>query len=343
MARKKQSAGKVTLRDIAERAGVSPMTVSLSLRNDPSIPSKTRERIRALAETMGYRKDPVVSELMTQLRAKHRSKGAAIAFVTDFDQPFGALGAQHDIASLEGARQRAEAEGFALEEFQINARLSAARLEEILWNRAIRGILVGPLRQPDTRLDLALENAAAVAIGHTLRAPAVHRETNDHMQSMLLAVRRLREKGHRKISALLSGDADGRVSNRWRAGFLLARETLDIDPDSSYREPGGFADMRSFGKWLREHRPDAIVTNRLDCIPAPARQPWTASADDASPTIALLHLISARHAGFCGIDQRWSKLGSAAVGALTRQIYNHEYGVPEDPYLIQIGGRWVDG
>lgn len=340
---KKNRTSKVTLRDIAARAGVSAMTVSLALRNHPSIPQTTHKQIQALAEAMGYRKDPVVSELMSQLRMKARSNNAVIAFVTDFEQPFGTLGAQHDIASLEGARQRAENEGFAIEEFQINARMSADRLENVLWNRGVRGILVGPLRQPNTRLELKLDRFAAVAIGHTLSAPSIHRVSNNQMQSMLLAMRRLSEQGHKRISVILSGGAEGRVRARWRAGFLLARETLDIDPDSSYQEPGGFADMRSFRKWLRQHRPDAILTNQLDCIPAAARPPRTGSADNASPVIAFLHLLKDQHAGVRGIDQQWFKLGSIAVGALTRQMYNHEYGVPEDPYLIQIDGKWVDG
>ena len=50
MAAPKPPANPPTLREIARRAGVSHTTVSLSLRNHPSIPEKTRERLRRLAE-----------------------------------------------------------------------------------------------------------------------------------------------------------------------------------------------------------------------------------------------------------------------------------------------------
>ena len=43
-----------TLVDIASAAGVSKATVSLVLRNHPSIPDRTRERILEIAKDLGY-------------------------------------------------------------------------------------------------------------------------------------------------------------------------------------------------------------------------------------------------------------------------------------------------
>ena len=57
------------MQQIANVAGVSKSAVSLALRNDPRIPESTRFRIQKIAEKMGYRRNPVVDSLMTQLRA----------------------------------------------------------------------------------------------------------------------------------------------------------------------------------------------------------------------------------------------------------------------------------
>ena len=47
---------KVTLKQIAERTGVSINTVSMVLRGMSGISAPTRERVRRAAEEMGYRR-----------------------------------------------------------------------------------------------------------------------------------------------------------------------------------------------------------------------------------------------------------------------------------------------
>ena len=57
------------MQQIADAVGFSKSAVSLALRNDPRLPVATRQRIQSIAEKMGYRRNPVVDSLMTQLRA----------------------------------------------------------------------------------------------------------------------------------------------------------------------------------------------------------------------------------------------------------------------------------
>src|ERR1041385_7919624 len=44
----------VRLKDIAERAGVSVMTVSKALRDEPDVAATTKTRIKLLAQQLGY-------------------------------------------------------------------------------------------------------------------------------------------------------------------------------------------------------------------------------------------------------------------------------------------------
>ncbi len=54
---------KVTVRDIAQQAGVHYATVSRALSGHPSIPDHTKERIRTIAKQLGYVPDPMLSAL----------------------------------------------------------------------------------------------------------------------------------------------------------------------------------------------------------------------------------------------------------------------------------------
>lgn len=56
----------VRLKDIAERAGVSVMTVSKVLRDAPDISSATKTRVRLLAAEMGYVPDSMAQSLRTR-------------------------------------------------------------------------------------------------------------------------------------------------------------------------------------------------------------------------------------------------------------------------------------
>lgn len=59
---------KATIRDVAERAGVSISTVHQALNNKPGVGAATRERIRAAAEELGYQPNPLASSLKRKPR-----------------------------------------------------------------------------------------------------------------------------------------------------------------------------------------------------------------------------------------------------------------------------------
>ena len=97
-----------TLREIARHAGVSHTTVSLSLRNHPSIPEPTRERLRRLADELGYRSNVLVSALMSQVRLKqHKSGPEVVGFLTGGRTANDWRNHSASVGFYEGARQRA--------------------------------------------------------------------------------------------------------------------------------------------------------------------------------------------------------------------------------------------
>jgi LacI family transcriptional regulator len=71
-----------TLVDIAKASGVSKATVSLVLRNSPSIPARTRERVLEAAKCLGY----VYNRSAASLRSA-RTRMIAMA-VNDLSNPY---------------------------------------------------------------------------------------------------------------------------------------------------------------------------------------------------------------------------------------------------------------
>src|SRR6266550_6574535 len=55
-----------TIRDVAERAGVSIATVSRVLNDRADVSVETRERVREVARSVGYTADPAARALATQ-------------------------------------------------------------------------------------------------------------------------------------------------------------------------------------------------------------------------------------------------------------------------------------
>lgn len=64
---------------MALAAGVSLATASLALRNNPLIVASTREKVRRSAERLGYRVNPLVSELMGSLRQRRKRQEVTMA------------------------------------------------------------------------------------------------------------------------------------------------------------------------------------------------------------------------------------------------------------------------
>jgi len=69
-ARRSRATGRVTLADVAEAAGVSPITVSRALRGERAVAAELVERVRAAAAVLGYVPDPAARALASS-RSSH--------------------------------------------------------------------------------------------------------------------------------------------------------------------------------------------------------------------------------------------------------------------------------
>lgn len=330
---------RVTIRDIAKEAGVHFTTVGLALRGSSQLPESTRERIKAIAESMGYRPDPMLSALNVYRRSKRPPRyQATLAWINNWPRPE-ALHANTGFREyFTGAKQRAEQMGYVLEEFWACAPgMTPGRLAGILRARNIEGVLLAPQPHPLSQPPLDCANFAVVSFGYSLKPAIFNVVTNHHFHSMNLVLKKLMDLGYRRIGFFGEEDWDEKVENSWLGGLALARwrnPRLEDVPPLLERETM----ERDLAHWLKEYRPDVVISYS-------AAVNWLRKLGKRVPEdmgFASLSLGS-QEKDLSGLNQNDSRIGQVAVDSVISMLHSGERGIPAVATRILVESDWVEG
>lgn len=212
-----------TLRDVAARAGVSPMTASRVLRDDPRVTEQTRERVLAAVDALGYRRN----ELARNLRLG-RTSGLVGLVVTNLANPFYsqlALGVEA-IASERGLKVML---GNTAEDVQ-----RERRLVEEFASRRVDGLIVVPAGADHSHLTPARLGRLPVVLG--ARPPsniAADCVLVDDFGGAREGTARLIAHGARRIGFLGLPLSAWTGSERFR-GFSVALDEAGLTLDERY-------------------------------------------------------------------------------------------------------------
>jgi hypothetical protein len=127
-------------------------------------------------------------------------------------------------------------------------------------------------------------------------------------------------------------------------GFVWANKLLGIEPpipplDSETKTPElAAATKRNLQAWLREHRPEVILTARNE-TPGFLRELGYEIPRDVALASTSTYDITTD----AGIDQCPKVIGQIAAEMLIKQISVNERGEPDDPCRILVESRWQDG
>ena len=329
-----------TMQQIADVVGCSRMAVSLALRNSPKISAATIARIRKAADELGYRPNPMVSALMTQLRQGRTVKRpTTIAYVTAYPTEDGWRQPGLFTEFHTGAKKRAEALGYKIEEYWLRRPgLSEKRFCDVLFVRNVLGLIIAPLPSGGGTLSLEWPRFAAAAIGYSVTSPTIHRASNDQYSTIRLAVAELTRLGYRRIGLALTMDGDERVKNNWSAGMLVEQSLIPVDR----RVPLLLADgpfEAAFSAWFSDCRPDVVLTQEWQC-----RQILKQSGVRVPEDVGLANLgVTAGEADWAGMNQNAELVGAAALDLVDSQLRRNEFGIPAQQKTLVIPGHWVAG
>jgi LacI family transcriptional regulator len=213
----------VTIRHVAQAAGVSLSSVSRALNGGKNVSARVAQDVAAAANRLGYQPDLLARSLRT------RSSGMVGCLVSDVSNPLNA-------SIVRAAEARLGEAGYLLvvaSTANDPAREQAATEE--FRRRRLDGILVAPGSDANRKTwrDLGTAGTPIVVLDRDpldedddTRWPAV---LVDHRAGARAATRYLIGLGHRRI-ALLTADARMRPSRERIAGFHEAFAEADLDP-----------------------------------------------------------------------------------------------------------------
>lgn len=328
---------------IAARCGVNSSTVSRALNNHRSIPEATRKRIIGIAESMGWRPNPLASAYMAHLRATHPpSFKASLGIVVDYPMPRGIEDLPGHVRRIfAGAEARAAEYGYRVHAFSLEQEeMTPAKLDRTLFNRNIPGFIVTGLRQPGRMLKgLNWNRYATVATGFSMTKPQVHRVVTDVMHGFSLVIEQAFAMGYRRIGVAVSEEYDRRTNHGVMFPVSYMREHLARGQSLEsivFRQ----SDERAIplvARWLEEHKPELVIGNFVwEAIESLG---WRVPQDIAFATFDR----STEYANHAGLDQRHEVIGRVAADVLITEITHNRRGVPVDPVQHAIKGQWVDG
>jgi LacI family transcriptional regulator len=329
--------GAATMSDVAVRAGCARSTVSMALRNDPRIPLETRSRVQQAAAALEYRTNPLVAALMTTRRMQRVPVDhAVLALVTTHSRSDPARSYPGYLSFVEGARARAAELGYRLEEFPLRQNgMTPRRLVEILRARNIHGALIAPLPRDEKHVDLDCRGLAVVGLGTSVVSPVVERVSNDHFQSMMLAMAMCRRSGYARVGFVVSRLTSERLDDRWLSGYLLASSRYPVEQRLEPLLCETPEDISgALAGWCERERPEVVVFGNFD--PAkPFRLP---------PGVGVVVLdVPAIDGDWTGIFQDDLRVGAIGVEHVVSRIQRGAFGEDDKARLHLLAGQWVRG
>lgn len=335
----------MSLRAIAEQAGVSPATVSLALRGSQKIPKATRARIAQIAERIGYKPNAKVTELMSHVRLSRPGNLTACLGVLSFyehPRPWETMPALRRI--YESMARRAEDLGYRLEPIWLRAPgLTTRRVCGILDARGIEGLIC--LGSPDLQeiFPPELDHYAVVAQGVSVAA-SVHRVMTHAAGDMWSALDAVYALGYRRPGLAIG--AEETVPNRdaYVSAYLgwCFKKGIGAAPVPLLKLTG--PDLGGATRWLENNTPDVIIAVQdtpgivefgLQLQRAGVRWPGDVGIAAICPIL--------EGSGFSGLQENHPLIGTWTIELLVDRILHHELGLPVHPRLEMVSSQWFKG
>lgn len=333
---------KVSLQQIADRAGCSKATVSLALNGHPRISAASRKRIQDLAREMGYRPNTQLSKLMSTMKQGPAKDQGTLGFIRS--------GPTRDWIPTEQSLfdslcDSADMRGYRVEPFWLTDPASSPeRVNRTMWNRGIEGLII-PMIHPqlyhlgERTLPVAWEKFSVVEISDCLLTPSLSGVRHNHFGGMLRALAELEAAGYRRIGLSIWQDVDLRTHHRWSAAYLLWKHIRGLTDELPLYLPEHYETKR-FLKWVKDNRLDVVISPGLEVYQLLR---MSGAAFPSEVGYATLDQWGEGSETVTGMNQDLPGQAKIAIDMLIGMIHRGDKGVPSNPIKALTPGVWCQG
>jgi len=328
--------------DVAELAGVAISTVSRALANPGRVNDKTREKITAAAEKLGYTPNAMARNLRV-------GKSNVIMIILPGSLHYGA--SQIIPQVLQSINQALIQNGYNLMIANLDRDETSERhVLNLAFGGSVRGAIILSSKLPEVGgRSLAEAGLPIVSLLLDMSEASVPSVVTNDRGAVTVAARTLIAHGHRRFF-YIAGPGDNYHDIERFGGLVDALHETGLDPTSIVRSGGVFSYQHGFeaGKQAVEDftrlvvKPTAVISASDDMaisfISGVQAMGWRIPEDlsvvsfDGSPVCEYCH------PPLSTIEQPVEEMGKAAVAALLDRIDNTE---SEAPMRLVIPSRLI--
>lgn len=328
----------LNIRELARLAGVSPGAASLALRGRPGVSEETRKRVASLAAKHGYRPNPMVTALMTQVGARQRRRvDSIIGLLTTLNVTRYPMHSTPRLF-LNGINQAAGRAGYVVEPFTHGHFDEQVPLARMLNTRRIRGVILHEMQDEFVALTLDRSQFAFVAVGVPIVGLPVDFVCNDHRHSVSLALQNLRRLGYRRPGLALDGKRPEHAESGMLAAMLLAQFRDDAGDCITPLVTAEWSPQVLL-EWYHHEKPDVILSSDHLALD------WLRDGGVRVPReVGFAHMdVDPSWKGIAGVDQCNEEVGAATMDLLISLLNGNRFGLPKHPRTVKLQGSWVAG
>lgn len=312
-----------TLKDIAAAAQVSEATVSYVLNGNGRVSDKTAAKVHLIADQLGYKMNPLVSQLMKGVRTAGKVELRAIFGFLHFMESDSSILTNNDFIGrvFRGAKSQSELLGVVVDPISIKSNRSLSRVSQILDIRGISGVFLGSLDRLDRPIDIDISRIGMVSIGYSSRSQPVHRIAPNNFDGMRVAAERLIKRGFRRIGIAFHNDEiDFRSNYGFTTALRLVCEHNNIAVVPAFNHATEY--NKNALKWASENELEVVFTTKSEAF------------QKLSSKCLIISLTDEATGNGASLTQAPEKIGAFAFDELFGIIARNETGHPRAPKLV---------